>query len=55
MSDVLGFAEFVCQDAPNSVLARISALILSPKAGETRGAYADRLRKTSFLMVQVRA
>ncbi|MDX3345950.1 hypothetical protein PV387_36315 [Streptomyces sp. ME02-6987-2C] len=45
MNDVLRFAEFVCQGADESVLARISALILSPESGETRGAYADRLRK----------
>ncbi|MGW2951571.1 hypothetical protein [Streptomyces eurythermus] len=45
MSDVLRFAESVCRDAEESVLARISALILSPEHGETRCAYADRLRK----------
>ncbi|MFF0092750.1 hypothetical protein ACFYSF_22695 [Streptomyces canus] len=45
MSDILRFAEFVCRDAEASVLAVLSALILSPEQGETRGEYADRLRK----------
>ncbi|MFF5968195.1 hypothetical protein ACFY64_31630 [Streptomyces collinus] len=45
MNDILEFAEVVCRDAEQSVLAVLSARILSPELGETRGEYADRLRE----------
>ncbi|MFI9418026.1 hypothetical protein [Streptomyces werraensis] len=45
MNDVLRAAELVCRDAGQSVLASLSAFILTPRQGETRAQYAARLRE----------